>query len=252
MQDLQLRKMNENIHPTALISPNAKIGDNVSIGAYSVVHSGVELGANSTVGTHCELGLDTPLATNKTLIIGDGAIIRSGSIFYTGSNFGNGLKTGHHVVVREHTSAGVGFQIGTRGDVQGHCKIGDYVKTHSCVHIGQKSSVGNFVWLFPDVILTNDPNPPSEILEGPVIGDFAVVATRVVLLPAVSIGSYSVIGAHSTVGLDVPSHMFANGSPAKVIGPANMLRMKDDPSLRAYPWSSRFQKGYPDDVTKLW
>lgn len=66
--------------------------------------------------------------------------------------------------------AGKNLQIGTLSDLQGHCEIGDYVRLHSNVHI--KSVPGNFVWIFPYVVLTNDPYPPSDSLVGVTVQDF--------------------------------------------------------------------------------
>ena len=73
------------------------------------------------------------------------------------SQLGEKLVTGHRVVVREKTTAGKAFQIGTMNDIQGDCVIGDYVRCQSNVFIGKASKVGNFVWLLPYTVLTNDP-----------------------------------------------------------------------------------------------
>jgi acyl-[acyl carrier protein]--UDP-N-acetylglucosamine O-acyltransferase len=48
------------IHPTAIISESATIGENVKIGAFTIIHENVQLGNNSVVETFCELGI-----TNK-------------------------------------------------------------------------------------------------------------------------------------------------------------------------------------------
>lgn len=40
------------IHPTALVDPGARIGADVSIGAYSVVGADVEIGDRTTIGPH--------------------------------------------------------------------------------------------------------------------------------------------------------------------------------------------------------
>jgi acetyltransferase-like isoleucine patch superfamily enzyme len=240
------------IHPSAVVSSRATIADDVTIGPFCVIHDKVAIAAGSVIESHCELGHPSRLADGSPLMIGAGALIRSHSVFYEGSSFGAGLVTGHHVTVREGTVAGKQLQIGTKGDIQGHCVLGDYVRTHSGVHIGQHAKIGSFVWLFPDVLLTNDPNPPSEQLIGPIVGDFAVIASKATLLPGVQIGDHAVIGAHSLVATDVPAGMFANGSPAKVVCRASDLRMKDNPAARAYPWNRRFCRGYPDDITRGW
>jgi acyl-[acyl carrier protein]--UDP-N-acetylglucosamine O-acyltransferase len=254
LENLSLPQMKHHfdVHPTASVSPNARIADGVSIGAFCLVHDRVEIGSGTQVGAYCELGHPSSLSDGSPLRIGPESLIRSYSMFYEGSSFGAGLVTGHHVTVRELTRAGLAFQIGTKSDIQGHCEIGDHVRTHNNVHIGQKSRIGNFVWLFPDVLLTNDPNPPSEHLFGPEIGDFAVIAAKATLLPGVRIGAHAVIGAHSLVGSDVDPGMFASGAPAKMLCKAADLRMKSNPAVRAYPWPSRFVRGYPDSVIETW
>ena len=40
------------IHPTALVDPAAKIGADVSIGAYSIIGADVEIGDRTTIGPH--------------------------------------------------------------------------------------------------------------------------------------------------------------------------------------------------------
>lgn len=240
------------IHPTAVVSSKAIIGEDVQVGPFCLIHDNVEIGSRTIIEGYCELGHPSQLSDGSPLRIGADSHIRSHSIFYEGSSFGDKLITGHHVTVRELTRAGLNFQIGTKGDIQGHCRIGDYVRTHSNVHIGQRSEIGNFVWLFPDVLLTNDPNPPSETLRGARIDDFVVIASKATLLPGVNIGAHAVIGAHTLVGIDVPPEMFCNGNPGKILCKASALRMIDNPAQRAYPWPNRFVRGYPDSVVSLW
>src|SRR5690606_13439263 len=40
------------IHPTALVDPGARIGANVSIGAYSIIGPEVEIGEGTSIGPH--------------------------------------------------------------------------------------------------------------------------------------------------------------------------------------------------------
>lgn len=240
------------IHATAIIEDGAKLGSNVSIGPYSIVHKNVVIGDNTEIGAYCEIGLPTKLASGSPLIIGKGAIIRSHSVFYEGSIFGENLVTGHRVTIRELTTAGDGFQIGTLGDVQGHCTIGDYVKCHSNVHIGQHSTVGNYVWIFPYVVLTNDPHPPSEVMAGVMIEDFAVIATMSVILPGVTVKKGALVAAHSSVNKDVNPDTVVAGSPAKFICGTEKIKLKDGSGNHAYPWRRHFHRGYPEKTVAEW
>jgi len=240
------------IHPTALVNENAKIGNNVTIGAYSIIHKNVEIGDNSEIGSHCEIGVPTPLAGGAPLIIGKSSQIRSHSVFYEGSVFGDKLATGHRVTVREKTEAGEGFQIGTLSDIQGHCEIGNYVKFHSNVHIGQHSKIGNYVWIFPYVVLTNDPHPPSNVMMGVTIEDYVAIATMSIILPGVTVKSGALVGAHSSVNRTVEPDTVVAGSPAKFICNTTDIKLKDGSGEKAYPWRRHFHRGYPEAAVAAW
>jgi acetyltransferase-like isoleucine patch superfamily enzyme len=240
------------IHPSAIVSRKAKIGKNVSIGHYTVIHDNVEIGNNTTIEGFCEIGYPSPLAKYQPLVIGRESHIRSHSIFYSGSTFKEKLVTGHNVTVRENTFAGINLQIGTLSDFQGDTTIGDYVRTHSNVHIGKFSILGNYIWLFPFVVLTNDPHPPSETMLGVTIKDYAIIATMAVILPGVIINEHSLIGAHSIVKDEVPCYTVVAGNPAKNIGDIRSIKLTDRPEKCAYPWPRHFDRGYPDVVIKKW
>lgn len=244
--------MTVKIHPSAIISSLAIIEENVEIGPYTIVHDHVHLGVGTKVGSFCELGLPTPLAQKKDLVFGQNCNIRSHNVFYAGSQIGDALNTGHYVNVRENAIIGHGCQFGNRSDVQGDCSIGDYTKCHADVHIGKYSNVGKFVWLFPEVLLTNDPTPPSEDLLGVTIGDYSVLASKSLILPGVIIGKDCVISAGSVIKDNIPDGKLASGNPSKVICDAKILRMHKNIKQKAYPWRFRFHRGYPDAVIDFW
>jgi acetyltransferase-like isoleucine patch superfamily enzyme len=240
------------IHPTALVSPHASIGLGVTVGPFSIIHDNVQLGDNCVIGSHCEIGVSTPLADGRPLSIGEGANIRSHSVFYEGSDFGPRLMTGHRVTVREGTTAGKNLQIGTLCDIQGTCQIGNYVRFHSNVHIGKFSRIYDFVWIFPYVVLTNDPHPPSDIMAGVTLEEYVAVATMSVILPGVTVHSGALVGAHSSVSRDVPPDSVVAGVPARPICRTDEILRKDGSGKPAYPWRRQFHRGYPDDVVQAW
>ena len=244
--------MTEKFHPTAIVDLSAQIGDDVEIGPYSIIHANVQLGSGCKIGSYCELGVKSKLSNGSPLIIEKNAVIRSHSVFYESSHFKENLVTGHRVTVRENTSAVKSLQIGTLTDIQGDCVIGDYVRFHSNVHVGKMSIIGNFVWLFPYVVLTNDPHPPSTILRGVTVRDYAVVSTMSVILPGAIIGEAAVIAAHSSVKGVVEPGMLYMGSPAEKFCNAGRVRLQDGTSRPAYPWTSNFSRGYPDDIVNDW
>ncbi len=240
------------IHPTAYISPGAKLGKGVEIGPFSVVHENVILGERTKVGAYCELGLPTPLGDGTPLLIGDDSLIRSHSVFYESSLFGPGLTTGHRVTVRENTIVGSGFQLGTSSEIQGDCSIGDYVRFQSNVFVGKKTTIGNFVWILPYVVLTNDPTPPSNVLMGCTIEDYASIAAAAVVLPGVTVGHHSLVAAQACVTKNVSPNMVVAGVPARVVGKASDIKLRDGSGEPAYPWTLHFTRGYPKSITEHW
>lgn len=239
------------IHPTAIISEKAIIGSNVKIGAYTIIYDNVEISENTTIEAFCEIGVSNHLSNGEKLYIGSNSHIRSHSIFYEGSTFLNSLVTGHRVTVREKVKAGENLQIGTLSDLQGHCEIGNFVRLHSNVHIGQHSKIGNCVWIFPYVVLTNDPHPPSNTMLGVTVEEYAVIATMSVILPGATISKGCLIAAHSSVKGMTEENMVYAGSPAKKICATSKIKLKDD-SGDAYPWTKHFHRGYPDSLVKKW
>lgn len=241
------------IHPTALVHPSAVIGERVRIGPYSIVHERVQIGDGTVVGAHCELGHPAAAEADRaSLVIGRNSFIRSHSVFYEGSTFGDNLVTGHRVTVREQTKAGRNFQIGTLCDIQGHCSIGDFVRFHSNVHIGQRSEIMDYVWIFPYVVLTNDPHPPSEVLIGVKLERYVAIATMSVVLPGVTIGEGALVGAHSSVTRDVMRDTVVAGAPAKRICETQDIKLKDGTGRAAYPWRRHFHRGYLPETVASW
>jgi UDP-3-O-[3-hydroxymyristoyl] glucosamine N-acyltransferase len=151
------------IHETAIVGERVKLGSNVTVGAFTIIENETQIGDDSVIGSHCHIGYANSPQQAAKLMIGKRAVIRSHSVLYSGSVFGDDLTTGHRVTIREQTIANDGLQVGTLSDIQGHCSIGRYCKFHSNVHIGRQSSIDDYVWIFPYVVLTNDPHPPQRV-----------------------------------------------------------------------------------------
>jgi acetyltransferase-like isoleucine patch superfamily enzyme len=240
------------IHPTALVDSAARLGAGVEVGPFSIVHGNVELGDGSVVGSHCELGHPAAAGDVGPLRIGAGALIRSHSVLYAGSTFGELLQTGHRVTLREGVEAADDLRVGSLCDLQGDASFGRHVRLHSNVHIGRGSTIEDFVWIFPYVVLTNDPHPPSDGFHvGATIEQFAVVATSSVVLPGVRVGAGSLVAAHALVREDVPPGAICAGVPGKVRGSVEAIQLSDG-SGPAYPWRRHFHRGYPEDVVAGW
>lgn len=240
----------EGVHPTALLGEGVRLGRNVTIGAGCVVYDNVVLGDDSFVGPQCILGEPNAAVyargdyANPSLSIGARAIIRAGTIIYAGSTVGSDFECGHRVTIREQSAIADHVRIGTLSDIQGHCRIDRYARMHSNVHIGQKSHVGEFVWIFPYVVLTNDPHPPSNTLVGVTIDPFAVIATMSVVLPGVRVGADALVGASSLVRTDVSPESIVVGNPAREVGNVRQVKSRTGEGA-VYPWRYSFERGMP-------
>jgi len=239
------------VHPSAIVDPLAKVGGDVHIGAFCQIHGNVEIGDGTHIGSHCNIGHPTPRAEGRPLRVGAGSTIRSHSIFYEGSTFGHGLITGHRVTVREGTVAGAGLHIGSLADIQGDCEIGSHVHMHSNVHICQASVIEDYVWIYPFVVLTNDPHPPSSgPYVGPTLRRFSIVATHACVLPGIEIGEHALVGAAALVTKSVAPRAVVAGVPARQVTTVDEIRLED--GSPAYPWPLNFRRGYPDEVLAAW
>jgi UDP-3-O-[3-hydroxymyristoyl] glucosamine N-acyltransferase len=237
---------NINVH----ISPKAIIGKNVRIGDNSFIYDNVIIGDNSIIANDCIIGEPTndyyykSGYENPKTIIGENALIRSHTIIYADSVFGKNFTTGHRVTIREKSKFGDNCRLGTVTDIQGYVEFGHNCWLHSNVHIGQQSKIGNYVFIYPYVVLTNDPTPPSDICIGATIGDFSQIAVGTVLLPATEIGMHCLVGAQSLVGGKYDDYSLIIGNPAKRIKDVRDLKSKETGESH-YPWPNNFSRNMP-------
>jgi acetyltransferase-like isoleucine patch superfamily enzyme len=244
------------VHPTSIVSPEAVIGRDVSIEPLCVIHANVVLGDGSFVGSHSVLGAPTadhyadPAAYEPAQCrIGRKAVIRSHAVVYAGVEIGDGFACGHRVTIREGSRIGECVQVGTDCDLQGHLTIGSYSRFHSGVFVPQQTTVEEFVWVFPRVVLLNDPHPPSDTCtNGPTLQRFAVVGAASIILSGVEVGARALVGAGALVRHDVPPDAVVVGVPAKVVGSTRDVVCSEGRLEHVYPWWRHFRRGYPDGV----
>lgn len=249
MKDYMISKCST-IKENVIIGDNVIIEDNCFIDYGVIIRDNVHIKKGSYIGARCILGeflMDFYAdRVNKVhpLVIGENAIIRSETIIYGDTSIGDNFQTGHRVTIREGSKIGNNTRIGTLSDIQGDCFIGNYVNLHSNVHIGQKSEIKDYVWIFPYVILTNDPTPPSQTLVGVTVESYAAIATGSVILPGISIGEDALVGAGSIVKKDVDKETVVAGNPAKKICMVRDIKSKLT-GQQVYPWRYTFSRGMP-------
>jgi acetyltransferase-like isoleucine patch superfamily enzyme len=148
--------------------------------------------------------------------IGHHAILRSGTIIYCDVIIGDNFQTGHNTLIREKTRIGDRTAIGTATVIDGNTRIGNDVSLQSMVYIPTNTTIGDCVFIGPNAVLTNDRYPPSGRLEGPVVKTGAAIGANATILPGVCIGEGALVAAGSIVTRDVPDHMMAVGTPARM------------------------------------
>jgi acetyltransferase-like isoleucine patch superfamily enzyme len=125
-----------------------------------------------------------------------------------------------------------GIQIGTASNVAMHCffngskvTIGNNsIINRFCVLDGRGGLlIGNNVNVSHYTIfqtLTHDHQRPDfGVIEGPVIiGDYAWIGARALILPGVTVGEGAVVGAGAVVTKSVSPYSIVAGNPARVIG----------------------------------
>ena len=85
------------VHPSAVVSPEAKLGSNVSINANAVIEAGAEIGDNTVIGAGCYIGHDAKIGADSLLypnvtvmyrcLVGRKAVIHPGVVI-GGDGFG--------------------------------------------------------------------------------------------------------------------------------------------------------------------
>ena len=234
------------------VGDSVRFGQNVRIGTGVIIYDNVEIEDDVFIGPQVIVG--EPLTafytdenySNPKTFIGKGSIIRAKSTIYAGSSFGEGFQTGINVIIREYSNFGKNCSLGSLSQVEGYINIGDYCRFHTNVHLCQKAVIKNYVWIFPYVVLTNDPHPPcAKCMEGPTIEDYAVIATHSIIMPKVRIGNNSLVGAHSLVMQDVPDNCVVVGSPAKKVKNIEDIECPLGIVERPYPWRNIVKRNYP-------
>ena len=194
-------KSQPGIHPTAIIDPDAKIGDDVSIGAYCVIGKAV-------IGDGCVL--DSNVRVYDDTVMGKGCVIKAGAVL-GGAGFGyekdedgnrfrfpqiGQLIMGDYVEVGSNTCIDRGALADT--------VIGDYTKINNLCHIAHNNKIGK------NVMITGCVN----ISGSNIIDDYAWIAPNSSIRGWVHIGERATVGMAAVVVKDIPAGETWVGNPA--------------------------------------
>jgi UDP-N-acetylglucosamine acyltransferase len=174
------------IHPTAIVSPEAQLAQDVQIGAYSIIGEGVVLGPGCRVDEHVVL-------QGPTRIGGSCCFFPFGSIGFPPQDLkykgerteliiGNANTFREYVTVHRGTAPGGGRTV-----------IGDHNFIMAYSHIAHDCIIGNYV------LLAN-----AATLAGHVtIADHATIGAFSGVHQFCKVGTYSFVGGYSVITKDV-------------------------------------------------
>ncbi len=147
-------------------------------------------------------------------------------------------------MIREGAEIGENLRIGNFSDIEGACRIGDFVRMHGYAHVGKGPSIGDIVWLFSLTTLMNDPLPPSHLSAPVKIGDMVTVCVNAQCMPGVDIGRGTMIAAGATASGQIPPGVVVAGPDGEIAGPVRFVMHMD--SRTRHPWYQHFADAYPE------
>lgn len=160
------------IHPTAIIHPDTKIGNNVFIGPYTVIADKVSIGDGTHISAHVCIGYEAEHSTNKYEL--------------NKRDYNGEIRIGSGVVIREFTMVNRPLKTATVIEdhvyVMGHCYI-----AHDC-------QIEEYAILSNSVVLGGW----TRVCKGANLG----LSTTVHQYS--TIGDYAMIAANATIVKDVP------------------------------------------------
>ena len=181
----------------------------------------VRIGQGALIDEDVHLGREIGSAASDAAIeIGKGARIRSGSALQPGVRVGDRFDAGRNVVVGEGTVIGKDCRISNNTIVESDCQLGDRVRVDANCFIGRFTTIADDVAIGAGVCLANDPHPGSDThacMRGPTIESGAQIGMNATILPFVTIGQRSVVGAGSVVTDTVAPGLVVACNPARVI-----------------------------------
>jgi UDP-N-acetylglucosamine acyltransferase len=182
------------IHETAIVSRDATIGKNVSVGPYAIIEKGVKISDNCRIGPYAHILPGTSLGESCVLhsgvVLGD---IPQDLSFKNGSSF---LEIGKRNIFRE------------------------YVNVHRGTVEGSKTIVGNDNYLMTSVHVAHNCNIANNVIiaSGSVLGGYVRIEDEVFISgnsgvhQFVRIGRLSMIAGISRAIKDVPPFMLIYGN----------------------------------------
>lgn len=208
------------VHPQARVSPEAKLGQNVSVGAFAVVEAEAEIGAGTTlypqtyVGHGVRLGRDCLLypfaSVRERCVLGDRVILHNGAV--VGSD-GFGYTVDAQGVRAKIPQTGIAVleddvEIGANTTIDrarfGETRVGRGTKVDNLVQIAHNCIIGEHSVLCAQ----------SGMAGTTTLGKHVICAGQAGLAGHLAVGDGAVVGAQAGVSKDLPGGQMYLGAPA--------------------------------------
>jgi len=214
-----------------VIEKGARIGQNCVIGHNVVIHSGVVIGNNVTVGDNTVLGKVpykskiSATTTEKTLpplVIEDNCVIGAGCILYMGAHLCSDCFVGDLASIREDVEIGEKTVVGRGVSIENKCTIGKRVKIETEAYITAFSTIEDYCFIAPEVTFSNDnflgrTEDRKKYFKGPTLKKGARIGANATILPGITVGEDTVVGAGSVVTHDLEPRKVYVGVPAQYL-----------------------------------
>jgi acetyltransferase-like isoleucine patch superfamily enzyme len=132
---------------------------------------------------------------------------------------GEGTRIWAFCNVLEGARIGKDCNICDRCFVENDVVLGDRVTVKCGVSLYDGLELEDEVFVGPDVVFSNDPRPRSGVhlhqYSRTCVRTGASLGSGAVVLPGITIGRWSMVGAGSVVTRDVPDHALVYGNPAR-------------------------------------
>lgn len=189
------------IHPTALVDPQAELGEGVHIGPFCLVGPKVRLGAHTRLESHVVVEGDTELGEHNHVFQFVTLGVAPQDKKYRAEP--TRLRIGHHNTIRESCT----IHLGTVQD-EGLTQIGDDNWIMAYVHVAHDCRIGSHN------IFAN-----STQLAGHVqVGDHVVMGGFTGVHQFCRVGSHAMTAISTVLRQDLPPYVLVSGNPALPYG----------------------------------
>ncbi len=196
------------IHPTAIIGDNCIIGNNVEIGAYSIINEGVQIGNDTVIHPFVHISGNTEIGKANTFFQFCSIGSPPQDLKFSGEK--SFLKIGDSNTFREGCTVNPGTEGGGLTT-----EIGDNSLFMTGAHIAHDCIVGN------NTVFANQATLGGHV----VVGDNAILGGLCAVHQFCRIGNLAMIGGLSAVHNDVIPFGLVSGNRAKLEG-VNLIGLK--------------------------